>query len=57
VTTMTEYDPHRFPHGAPEGFVDVRPMADGRAWGLHRLTFGRLRITIMPDQFSMGEHW
>lgn len=52
------FDPVRFPNDRwRTGFIAVLPMADGRAWTLHRLTFGRVRITIVEDQFSMGEHW
>ena len=53
---MSEYDQARFPRGAPDA-LRTRPMADGRAWTLHPLTLGRLRITIQEDQYSMGEHW
>lgn len=52
------FDPERFPTDEwLEGMIAARPMADGRAWCLIPLTFGRLRIVIAPDEFSMGEHW
>ena len=52
------YDPDRFPDDSwQEGVLAAQPMADGRAWCLIPLTFGRVRIVIAEDQFSMGEHW
>lgn len=40
-----------------EGYLAGRPMADGRYWCLMPLTFGRNRIVIAEDQFTVGEHW
>lgn len=50
----------RFPEGwnpKNEGYIDGRPMADGRWWCLLPLTMGRVRIVIAEDQFTAGEHW
>lgn len=50
----------RFPRGFDEvanGYVATRPMADGRLWGLLRITFGRLRIVVIEDEWSAGEHY
>jgi hypothetical protein len=50
----------RFPRGfdaAEQGYERVTPMPDGRMWALLRITFGRLRIVIVEDEFTAGEHW
>jgi len=59
VTAVADgFDSARFPDDRwLEGVTAALPMADGRAWCLIPLTFGRLRIVIAEDQFSMGEHW
>jgi hypothetical protein len=52
------YDPQHFPDDSwQEGILLHRPMADGRAWCMIPLVGGRVRIVIVPDRFSMGEHW
>jgi hypothetical protein len=53
-------DRQRFPEGwnpIDDGYIAGRPMDDGRWWCLMPLTFGRNRIVIAEDQFSVGEHW
>ena len=57
---MAELDSERFPDGVDEwadGYLDVQPMPDGRAWCLVPLIGGRLRIMIAEDHFTAGEHW
>lgn len=50
----------RFPDGFDahsNGYLRAEPMPDGRMWALLRITFGRLRIVIVEDWFTAGEHW
>jgi hypothetical protein len=39
------------------GYLLGIPMEDGRWWCLLPLWGGRLRIVIVEDIFSAGEHW
>lgn len=32
-------------------------MRDGRLWALAPLALGRLRIVIIEDEWTAGEHW
>jgi hypothetical protein len=35
----------------------ARPLDDGTYLVVMPLTFGRARVAIAPDRWSLGEHW
>ena len=42
-----------------DGYLATRPLGEGEfpALALMPLTFGRLRVVVVPDEFSAGEHY
>ena len=40
-----------------EQYEHIKPLDDGTYLVMFPITFGRLRLAIAQDEWSLGEHW